>query len=74
MGGALGMVRPAMTTGAVISIHVDNAAIDLPLACSGKSLGAVPIETSFDIHNGSQLFRVDTTVPWQRKGGELLLH
>jgi hypothetical protein len=55
-------------------IHVENAAIDLPLACSGTSLGTVQIETSFDIHNGSQLLRVDTTVPWQCNGGELLLH
>ncbi|MGH6839815.1 MAG: hypothetical protein ACREDT_13655 [Methylocella sp.] len=53
------------------SITVDNAAIDLPLVCSGKSRGAVPIETSFDIHNGSQLLRVDTTAPWQCHKGEL---
>ncbi len=45
----------------VFSIVVDNAEIDRPSACGGRSSGGVPVETSIDIHNGSQLLRVDTT-------------
>ena len=53
------------------SIAVDHAELDRPSACSGRSSGAVPVETSIDIHNGSQLLRVDTTPPWQCHGREL---
>jgi hypothetical protein len=74
--GATPKVRAEVTretTGHLLAflITVDYDAIDRPLACGDKLSGVAQIETSVDIHNGPQLLRADTTVPWRCQGREL---